>query len=962
MENHAHKTNFQFNDLFEISDMQRLQELFSDVNGVASIITLPDGTPITQPSNWCRLCKDIVPKSETGLSNCFQLNSIPDSENASEPIVKLCSNCGLLNTLATITVGGNHIANWYIGQVRNEEIEKNRIIEYAHETGVEPFAFEQAIREVPIMSKEQFTKIAQMLFAFANEYSEKAYSNHLLKIEIEEREKTNKFLIYREQTLNDIINLAPDAFFQGNSKGYFIAVNEKACELTEYQKEELLTMSMKDLFSQSELNNKPLRYDLLEKGEIIVSEREIITKTGSLLVVEMNSKKMPNGTYQSTFRNITERKQIEQELQENQLIFSEMFQKSPVTIVLTSPFESIFLDVNENFVKDMEYTRDEVVGHSTIELNVFNDLHDREIINEKLRNNEKVFGYECKFRSKNGRIMTGLISISFIKIKGKICQLSTIIDITEKVRSNKALHDIEKRSFRAIAESPFPIIIHDEDDKVLQISAGWTKYSGYTSKDIPFFSDWTILAYGEKSILGKEYFDDIFLINRTVKVGEWNIRAKDGSNRIWEIQTTPLGHNENGKRILLSMANDITDQLQVEVQLMEKNKEIESTNIELLKAKEKAEESDRLKSAFLANMSHEIRTPMNGILGFAGLLKEAYLNGEDQKLYIEIIEKSGARMLNIINDIISISKVEAGQMDVTLSETSINDQIEYILTFFKPEASQKGVELKYNRQRSSTEALVFTDREKLYAILTNLVKNALKFTRKGSIEIGYTQKETILEFYVKDTGCGINEDQLEIIFERFRQGSESLTRNYEGAGLGLAICRAYVELLRGKIWVESKLGKGSIFYFEIPCQAKSQSQEKASLKNVPQDVAAKNRDIKILIAEDDEISKVLLTAIVFKQSKDILFAKDGVEVVNLCREYSDIDLILMDIKLPLLDGYEATKQIRTFNKEVIIIAQTAFALAGERETAIDFGCNDYISKPIDQSYLLSLIAKYFSEE
>jgi signal transduction histidine kinase/CheY-like chemotaxis protein len=469
-----------------------------------------------------------------------------------------------------------------------------------------------------------------------------------------------------------------------------------------------------------------------------------------------------------------------------------------------------------------------------------------------------------------------------------------------------------------------------------------------------------MLAYGEKSILSKDYFDEIFSINRTVNIGEWNIRAKDGSNRIWEIQTTPLGHSENGRRILLSMANDITEQLQVEVQLMEKNKEIESTNSELTKAKEKAEESDRLKSAFLANMSHEIRTPMNGILGFTGLLKEANLSSDDQKTYIEIIEKSGARMLNIINDIISISKVEAGQMDVSLSETSINDQIEYILTFFEPEASQKGIELKSKIQHSSTEALVITDREKLYAILTNLVKNALKFTSKGRIEIGYSQKEKILEFYVKDTGCGINEDQLEIIFERFRQGSESLTRNYEGAGLGLAICRAYVELLGGKIWVESKTGKGSTFYFAIPYQAKPQNNEIASLKNEPSEVATKNRSLKIVIAEDDEISKVLLTALIFKQSKDILFAKNGVEVVDLCREHSDIDLILMDIKLPLLDGYEATKQIRTFNKKVIIIAQTAFALAGERETAIDSGCNDYIPKPIDQSHLFSLINKYFS--
>ncbi len=241
---------------------------------------------------------------------------------------------------------------------------------------------------------------------------------------------------------------------------------------------------------------------------------------------------------------------------------------------------------------------------------------------------------------------------------------------------------------------------------------------------------------------------------------------------------------------------------------------------ELKSAKEKAEESDRLKSAFLANMSHEIRTPMNGILGFAGLLKEPDLTGEEQQAYIQVIEKSGVRMLNIINDIVDISKIEAGLMKLYMKESNMNEQIEYMYTFFKPEVEAKGIQFSFKNALPANEAIIKTDREKVYAILTNLVKNAIKYTEKGSIEFGYTKKtdkeDVKLEFYVKDTGIGIPKDRREAIFERFIQADIADEMARQGAGLGLSISKAYVEMLGGKIWVKSEEGVGSTFYFTLP--------------------------------------------------------------------------------------------------------------------------------------------------
>jgi hypothetical protein len=383
---------------------------------------------------------------------------------------------------------------------------------------------------------------------------------------------------------------------------------------------------------------------------------------------------------------------------------------------------------------------------------------------------------------------------------------------------------------------------------------------------------------------------------------------------------------------------------------------------ELILSKEKAEESELLKSAFLANMSHEIRTPMNGILGFVELLKEPKLSGEEQQEYIGIIEESGKRMLNIINDIICISKVEAGHVEVVTSETIINDHMRYIYTFFKPEADSKGIKLIYKTGLSDLESNVLTDREKLYAILTNLVKNAIKFTNTGFIEFGYERKGKFLEFFVKDTGVGIRQDKREMIFERFRQVSESLSRNYEGAGLGLAISKAFVEIMGGRIWVESELGEGSSFFFAIPFVQQKIVKTSPFTNELNRWEKLNIRGLKIVIAEDDAISDLLLSKLIKSIGREVLKVKTGTDVVDVCMKNPDVDLVLMDIQMPEMNGYEATRRIRKFNKNLVIIAQTALSLKGEREKALESGCTDYLTKPFSVFEFNELIRKYFENQ
>jgi len=386
-------------------------------------------------------------------------------------------------------------------------------------------------------------------------------------------------------------------------------------------------------------------------------------------------------------------------------------------------------------------------------------------------------------------------------------------------------------------------------------------------------------------------------------------------------------------------------------------KEIEQ---ELIIAKEKAEESDQLKSAFLTNMSHEIRTPMNGIFGFTDLLSNPILSGKEKQKYINIIKKSGNRMLNTVNDIIDVSKIDAGQVEIAKSIVNINEEIETQYDFFNGETSAMGIEFNLINELPKQESFILTDKVKLNSIITNLIKNAIKYTDKGSIEIYSGKKEAMFEFKIKDTGIGIPEDRIESIFNRFEQADITDAHARQGSGLGLSITEAYVKMLDGNIGVQSELGKGSTFYFTLPWIEK---QEKSVPLKDNQDISKVfDKQINLLIAEDDNTSFEFFKIILERDVNKIIRTTNGEETVNYLKNNTDINLVLMDINMPVLNGFEATKQIKKFRPELYIIAQTAYALVGDKEKALQAGCNDYISKPINVEELKQKINKYLSKE
>lgn len=513
-----------------------------------------------------------------------------------------------------------------------------------------------------------------------------------------------------------------------------------------------------------------------------------------------------------------------------------------------------------------------------------------------------------------------------------------IIGTASNITERKLAGDELKKLSVAVEQSPAVVVITDPDGNIEYVNPTFTQHTGYEFEEVKGQNP-RILKSDE---MPKEVYEDLWqkILSGEVWYGEFHNRKKNGE-LYWEEAVISAIRNEDGA---------ITNFVAVKEDITEKKKLWN----DLILAKEKAEESNRLKSAFLANISHEIRTPMNGILGFSELLKDPTVSGEEQTEYIELIHQSGLRLLDLINDLIDISRIEAGETIVQITATSVNTLLADLFVFFKPQATSRGLQLHLTPGLQDDESIIETDRSKLSQVLTNLVQNALKFTIQGSVTFGYTRKDEMLEFSVIDTGIGIHDDMKEKIFERFRQADNSLTRSYEGSGLGLSISRGYVEMLGGTIRVESVSGRGSGFFFTLPYNAPGFLKMDVSPSD-DQEPAVLSPGLTIVVAEDDEVSSFLLQQNLKGENITIFSAVTGLEAVELVRCHPEISLVLMDIQMPVMDGFEATRQIKQLRPGLPVIAQTAFTTEEGREMATKAGCDALITKPIKRRELLDLM-------
>lgn len=384
---------------------------------------------------------------------------------------------------------------------------------------------------------------------------------------------------------------------------------------------------------------------------------------------------------------------------------------------------------------------------------------------------------------------------------------------------------------------------------------------------------------------------------------------------------------------------------------------IRAAEKELKIAKEKAEESERLKSAFLANMSHEIRTPMNSILGFSDLLMKGNLSEEKKEKYHEIVNSSGKRLMNLISDIIDVSKIDAHQLSMHYTTFNLNNLIDNLHHQFNISPRRKSTLINTVKSLPDEHSFIHSDENRLAQVLSNLLENALKFTKDGIVVFGYKLEGNSLHFHVKDSGVGISKTDHQLIFERFGQSDNEILTVKAGSGLGLSISKGIVEILGGTIWVESELNKGATFHFTIPNCLVAKQPAIIEDKNNSNEMET-DSTITILIAEDEISNYYYLEAVLEAYQFNLIHVENGQEAVEAVKLNNTIDLILMDFNMPVLNGIDATIEIRKKNKLIPIIALTAYAMSEDREKAIKAGCNDYLSKPVPKDLLLKTIHQY----
>jgi signal transduction histidine kinase/CheY-like chemotaxis protein len=437
---------------------------------------------------------------------------------------------------------------------------------------------------------------------------------------------------------------------------------------------------------------------------------------------------------------------------------------------------------------------------------------------------------------------------------------------------------------------------------------------------------------------------------------EFKIVRSEGDGREFRLILMQIGcieeitQNMPPSPLIIASLRDITRQ--------------EKVRRDLIKARDKAEESERFKNVLLSNISHEIRTPMNSIIGFSELLRIGNLAFEKRLEYVKTIKNQGIQLLKMIDDMVELTRMESGKITIRKSPCNIDLLINEILTVFnryKITENKEHLEIRaaYPPRRGT---VVYTDPGRLQQLISNLIHNSIKYTEKGWIEIGYKPvSEQRIEFYVRDTGIGLSKELQKRIFGRFPE-DETFTGKYESSGLGLTISKNLIRLLGGKIWVESEVGMGSTFYFTLPFEEVPDTYHRMAPEEEFVLPSYNWKDKVILIVEDDEVNFKFLEAVLHDTSATILHARNGLQAVELCRSISKIDLVLMDIKMPEMDGFQATQLIREFNRKVPIIAQTAYVMDNEWEKCYTVGCNDQITKPIEIKEFFEKVDRFLKEE
>ena len=668
---------------------------------------------------------------------------------------------------------------------------------------------------------------------------------------------------------------------------------------------------------------------------------DCIKKGATDYVIKEHLTRLPFAVKEALEQNKIQREKNDAEilLKKNEEKIQSIFRAAPVGIGLV--VDRVFIEVNETLCIITGFTKEELIGNNS-RMIYFSDEEYKKVGIEKYRQIAETGtgSVETRLKTKDGRIVEILLRSSPID-KSDLSKgvTFTVMDITDKVNRENELRKLSL----AVEQSPVSIVITDTNGTIEYVNPKLCEITGYTREEL-IGSNPSIMSSGEKS---KEEYKVFWETIRSGKDwrGEFHNKKKNG-DLYWEsASVSPIKNEKNEITHFIGIKEDI-------------NERIKAADAMLL-AKEKAEASDKLKTTFLNNISHEVRTPLNGILGFAEIISHSDLSKEDISESLAMLHESNDRLLNTINNYVDISLIVSGNMIVNRKYFEPDKTLNEVFERYITQCKVKGIELKIITPSDGEPAVLNSDQDMLSKILSHLMSNALKFTDSGKIQIGYKKKDECLEFFVSDTGTGINKDSVGIIFEQFVKEKHETLGTMEGSGLGLSIAKGMVNLLNGDIWVNSQPGSGSTFYFSIPLPLVSHQISSPVLKK---NIATSKSVPTILIAEDDEANFYYMNALLKHEFPSVIIhAVNGIEAVQKFIENPDIELVLMDLKMPGINGFEATRKIKSIKKDTPVIATTAYAMIGDDLKAYNAGCDGYITKPLNKKLLIDKIKEFIKD-
>ncbi|RXP64496.1 PAS domain S-box protein [Lutibacter sp. HS1-25] len=804
--------------------------------------------------------------------------------------------------------------------------------------------------------------------------------------DITERKKAEDLIFKSNQRLQDQFNNTPLASIIWDLDFRVTDWNNSAQRIFGFTPEEAIGKKGSELIVKPDQTDdlKTVWENLLNQTGGFRNKNENITKNGNVIICDwynVTLKDLDGNVIgvASLADDITDKNTSKILLEKSEKKYRDIFEKSFDAVLILK--DNLIVDCNESTLKMFGHTNKESllkIHPSIISPKTQPDGSDSALKAEKMIQiavDEGSNRFRWYHQTKNETIFPAEVTLTKIEEEDHITTIHAVVkDISARVKKEQIetiLYNISKAALSIEDFNEFGYFVKDELHKIIDTNNFFIalyneeKDNYYTPVLVDemesgdeFPAEGTLTNYvvkNKKSLLfNKEIHDQL------IQKGEVKLVGVD--SKIW-VGVPLISKNKVFGAIVVQSYTNENAYTEEDVQLLEfVADQISSailrknTDFELKKALSKAQESDRLKSAFLANMSHEIRTPMNGIIGFSELFLDKDLSYNERKEYAKIVIDSSKQLLSIVNDILDISKIEAGVVQLNYETVDLNALLNNLNAFYMPIASEKKLELICNKGLKNQECSIKIDKTKLNQILTNLLSNAFKFTDNGSIQFGYELVDTMLRFYVKDTGVGIDEKLHHKIFDRFVQADVDFEKQNKGTGLGLAISKKFIELFGGDIWLTSN-SNGTTVSFTIP-YVKVAPQVITSVVEKTKHTKVENKTITILVAEDEIYNLMYINELFSKTSYKIVEANNGKEAVDIALNNNDIDLILMDIKMPIMNGKDAMKEIKKVKPHLPIIALSAFAMESDKESALSHGFDSYLSKPIDKNVLFEKIEKF----